>query len=1270
MASRDCFARLSKVGYSLSLKLYGETDMSSAKESMEAINKKNSVSSGNIKNLERPLLRSQNDFKALSERGRPGGASPSIQYFREAQRNTLWIGKCGLIGLLQSNHLEEYKELLALRLYALLGVPTPNICLSLQLAPPDIRQDKDKLYAEARKSIHEPRVHIMSEFLDGFQTLGNIFISIYKKEQGEGPGKKNYHHISYQNKRIPLKGFGSALAVAGFLHDYDCLGNWGGNMGYIINAQNPNDIFAEIVKIDGGEALPFNLILEDQRKHNPKDRKVPIGSNIGSLSFSDLTIPDQQEFIRTSKKILSLSINELEKLFRECLPAEVILTKTRDEWLQLLIARRDLFVSAYAPEVYELLQKTKLEVENQLAENYLKTSSSSSSSSCSPANNKNIVDLKKTKDESKGTLEQLQNAQALQQQLAGSQYAAPTQAQHLVQAGQLLQTQSLKSSSDTSFQLPVDKPIVGRKEQLEILWKQFSKSGVEIQCICGLGGIGKTQLATRYVYQALENKRYEQILWLYAEHHQLLSQIQFLVETWYKISAKEMDLPTLLRRFYGYCQNKRICVVIDNATDKEAIQAYLPPRSLVFSRTSTLHILITSRYQTWTSINTLNLAAFSSEETLACLNAGLGSQQDPEQSAKLFQILGGLPLAIIQATAYIKQKGINIQTYCELFTKTQSISQLEGDAGVRTVSTTLTLSIAELEKTHKNFSETLGPVLSQMAYLSPEHLNLPLLCSLVQRSENDLKTILETLHAYSFIHYQGNRVSIHRMTQAVIRHIHERRKEAVSHYTAILNWLTPQLEYDEIKIAQETARMDKLIPHALHLATCLKAGAINSLSLIELLNRTAHYFLYVKRDGSQAKSLLEEILNLQERHYGKDHYEIAFTLRNLGNVYDVLGNAKQEKELFERSLKIQETTFGKNHPEVANTLNDLGKAYIALGNAKQAKDLLVRSLKIAEAHFDKNHLQVAAILTNLGNAYGDLGDAKRKKEFLERTLKIQVDIFGNTHPEVANTLMNLGNAYCKLGDMKRAKEFLERALKIQEATFGYDHPTVANTLASLGIAYGGEFGGAKQQKELLERALKIQETTFGKNDPSVASTLSRLGSAYLALRDAKQAKELLERALKIQEATFGKNHLMIASTLSNLGNAYGFLGDAKQAKELLERALKIQEVTFGADHVELADILLYLIVVNKVLKNIDVAYGLAERRYQIFLKAYGAQDGNTQVANKLKQTFQEHLIGTATISPSPHILSFQGNAKRAKELTEATKSKTSDTTCRSSCLIM
>jgi tetratricopeptide (TPR) repeat protein len=77
-------------------------------------------------------------------------------------------------------------------------------------------------------------------------------------------------------------------------------------------------------------------------------------------------------------------------------------------------------------------------------------------------------------------------------------------------------------------------------------------------------------------------------------------------------------------------------------------------------------------------------------------------------------------------------------------------------------------------------------------------------------------------------------------------------------------------------------------------------------------------------------------------------------------------------------LEIEEKHFGPDHPEVAITLTNLGEAYGKLGDSKKKRDLLERALEIEEKHFGPDHPKVAITLTNLGLAYGELGDSKKK----------------------------------------------------------------------------------------------------------------------------------------------------------------------------------------------------------------------------------------------------------------------------------------------------
>src|SRR5205807_1312862 len=92
------------------------------------------------------------------------------------------------------------------------------------------------------------------------------------------------------------------------------------------------------------------------------------------------------------------------------------------------------------------------------------------------------------------------------------------------------------------------------------------------------------------------------------------------------------------------------------------------------------------------------------------------------------------------------------------------------------------------------------------------------------------------------------------------------------------------------------------------------------------------------------------------------------------DAFITLGDTKKQKELLERVLLIERNHYGKDHFEVAITLTNLGSAYGALGDPERKKEVLERALLLQENHYGKDHLEVVATLLNLCIAYGDLGN--------------------------------------------------------------------------------------------------------------------------------------------------------------------------------------------------------------------------------------------------------------------------------------------------------
>ena len=78
---------------------------------------------------------------------------------------------------------------------------------------------------------------------------------------------------------------------------------------------------------------------------------------------------------------------------------------------------------------------------------------------------------------------------------------------------------------------------------------------------------------------------------------------------------------------------------------------------------------------------------------------------------------------------------------------------------------------------------------------------------------------------------------------------------------------------------------------------------------------------------------------IKEKHFGKDHVEVATTVNNLSSFLEDLGHFKDARCLYERALANLEKHFGKDHVEVATTVNNLGLVLDKQGHFEDARCL-------------------------------------------------------------------------------------------------------------------------------------------------------------------------------------------------------------------------------------------------------------------------------------------------------------------------------------------
>ncbi len=237
----------------------------------------------------------------------------------------------------------------------------------------------------------------------------------------------------------------------------------------------------------------------------------------------------------------------------------------------------------------------------------------------------------------------------------------------------------------------------GREELLDGLRAALTSEGTaaltQPQAIHGLGGVGKTQLATEYVYRYAGE--YDLVWWVPSEEPSALAAT-------YAALARTLDLPEqdaaeqsvtieAVKRWLD--RNGNWLLVLDNAAGPDEVRSYLP-------QAATGHILITSRDPNWGGVaRLLPVETFPRGQSVEFLLKRTG-QSDEEAADSLAEAMGDLPLALEQAGAYIEESGTTLVNYLELFQERSGelLSRGQQPGYQATVATTWEISLQQLSQ--------------------------------------------------------------------------------------------------------------------------------------------------------------------------------------------------------------------------------------------------------------------------------------------------------------------------------------------------------------------------------------------------------------------------------------------------------------------------------------------------------------------------------------------------------------------------------------------
>ncbi|CAG7850628.1 SubName: Full=Related to kinesin light chain {ECO:0000313/EMBL:CCA75937.1} [Serendipita indica DSM 11827] len=672
---------------------------------------------------------------------------------------------------------------------------------------------------------------------------------------------------------------------------------------------------------------------------------------------------------------------------------------------------------------------------------------------------------------------------------------------------------------------PVLRDYIERKVIQSLITEKLLPGSVQNQPRCilhGIGGSGKTQLATRWIRD--HEARFTRVIFIDASSQ---AQIEADLERSIRSLGPEYSKMTWADAVaYLDGKEKGWLLFLDNADLPDLnLRPYLP--NSVYGS-----ILITTRNSECISYardGAIPVGGLEETEAINLLHKIANiSPQSNTQSIEIVRELGMLALAITRAGAYIRETR-RLETYLDTFRKHRD-EMLDEARRRRRIhilnvprSTCHSASYRLIHRAfldlcaflnHSNipislFEESMGtgfatytvlddfpPPESDQVYISKLQEILGMMWN-----EKKFQKIVKSASRASFIDVStdGLSYSVHPILQMYIKH------HLSDDDNRLYERTTMQLVLGAIRPSEGgNARLWQLLPHVQEIPRSAQSE--------NLVHSLAFYTLYdALGDWKACRELLESALSQVQHRHGQKHESVLFLMEQLGRVLQDCGQSDQSEKLQQEVLALRLEIVGPRHPDTITAMGNLANTLHNLGQLDKAEKMRREVLALRLEIVGPRHPATILAMNNLAGTLHALGQLDEAEKIQREVLALRLEIL-EPSSDTISSMNNLAGILHERGQLEEAEKIVREVLALRLDILGPRHPNTIVARSNLAtILYSrGELDAAERlEREIVALRLDI----LGSRHPATILAMGNLAGSLRDLGQLEEAEKIEQRSL-------------------------------------------------------------------------------------------------------------------------------------------------------------
>ncbi|KAJ5922217.1 Tetratricopeptide-like helical [Penicillium verrucosum] len=676
--------------------------------------------------------------------------------------------------------------------------------------------------------------------------------------------------------------------------------------------------------------------------------------------------------------------------------------------------------------------------------------------------------------------------------------------------------------------------------------------------LVGLGGVGKSQLAIEYSHQIRSQSPATWVIWVHGSNESRFEQSFRDIADQVKIPGRQNPQPNIFKLVENWLRDEKIgkwVCILDNVDDDQLLSIKSPanasskPLLEYIPRSQNGFVIITSRnrevalkmvdHKGLVEVNPMERS-----EALELLQIKLGENQESErqESEQLVDVLEFMPLAIIQAASYIRNRAprCSVSQYLTDFQKSdrEATKLLKKEAGhiyrdreaKNSILVTWQISFDYIRQTRPSAAD----LLSLMSFFDRQGIPEDLVRHQPEANYGS-RSASELPSDYSDRAISESGLGLDDSSDGEISDSDTSPdfEEDVSDGEISDSDTSPDFEddittlrdYSFITISGKSTFMMHRLVQLTTRAWLESHGQIDQwkdkfINTLDAEFPTGEYenwercrllFPHVKSAMSQRPTSIE-----LQRQWATLLYRGAWYAWRSGNIADTTKMASKSTE--QRILLL-----GDKHKEVIDSISMLATAFRLGGRWKEAEPLQVQVMETRKAKLGEDHPDTLTSMSNLALTFWSQGRWKEAEPLQVQVMETRKAKLGEDHPSTLTSMSNLALTFSDQGRWKEAEPLQVQVIETRKAKLGEDHPDTLTSMSNLALTFCDQ-GRWKEAEPLQVQVMETSKTKLGEHHPNTLTSMSNLAHTWKSSGRDAEAIDLLRKCFAKKKQIIGLNH--------------------------------------------------------------------------------------------------------------------------------------------------